>query len=55
VQAEGNGAYDVLVIGIDDASRETALEAAKLGLRVVLLGEGHIHAGPELGQPVRPA
>jgi voltage-gated potassium channel Kch len=44
--AFGNGRYDVLVIGVDDSSRETALAAAKLGLRVVLVEEGHIQAGP---------
>ena len=42
--ATPNGAYDVLVIGADDSCRETALAAAKLGLRVVLVEEGHIQA-----------
>lgn len=53
-----NGGYDVLVIGVDEASRETALAAAKLGLRVVVVEEGHIHAGPTADSaisPVRPA
>jgi hypothetical protein len=49
--ATANGAYDVLVIGMDDAARETALEAAKHGLRVVLVEEGHIQANP--GNPAR--
>jgi voltage-gated potassium channel len=44
--ASANRGYDMLVIGVDDASREAALEAAKRGLRVVLVEEGHIHAGP---------
>jgi voltage-gated potassium channel len=44
LEVSPNGGYDVLVIGVDDASRETALQAAKLGLRVVLVEEGHIHA-----------
>jgi voltage-gated potassium channel len=38
--------YDVLVIGSDQASRETAIAAARLGLRVVVAGEGHIHVEP---------
>lgn len=44
--AFANGRYDVLVIGVDDSSRETALAAAKLGLRVVLVEEGLIQASP---------
>jgi hypothetical protein len=49
LEVSPNGGYDVLVIGIDDASRETALQAAKLGLRVVMVEEGHIQAGPRTG------
>jgi voltage-gated potassium channel len=44
-----NGGYDVLVIGVDGASRDAALAAAKLGLRVVLVEEGHIHASHGAG------
>jgi voltage-gated potassium channel len=46
LEVSPNGGYDVLVIGVDHASRETALQAAKLGLRVVLVEEGHIQARP---------
>jgi hypothetical protein len=54
--AAANGGYDVLVIGVDDASREMALAAAKLGLRVVVVEEGHIHAGAgSTPSPARPA
>jgi hypothetical protein len=33
------GEYDVLVIGADDAGHRTALEAARLGLRVVVVAD----------------
>jgi hypothetical protein len=52
------GDYDVLVIGSDDASRETALAAARLGLRVVVAQEGRVHATSHSGSfasPVPPA
>jgi voltage-gated potassium channel len=38
------GEYDLLVIGSDEASRETALAAARLGLRVVVTDGGHVYA-----------
>jgi voltage-gated potassium channel len=56
--AAANGGYDVLVIGVDEASREMALAAAKLGLRVVVVEEGHIHASSGADSaisPMRPA
>jgi|SRR5919201_2308583 hypothetical protein len=43
--AAANGGYDVLVIGTNEASQDLALAAAKLGLRVVVVEDGHIHAG----------
>lgn len=56
--AAANGGYDVLVIGVDEASRDMALAAAKLGLRVVVVEEGHIHASSGADSaisPMRPA
>jgi voltage-gated potassium channel len=38
----GLGEYDLLVIGTDDISRQTALEAARSGLRVVLADGKHV-------------
>jgi hypothetical protein len=36
------GEYDLLVIGSDGASRRTALEAARAGLRVVVVEAVHL-------------
>lgn len=38
------GEYDVLVIGSDDASRQTAVEAARAGLRVVVVEDRRVLA-----------
>jgi voltage-gated potassium channel len=40
------GAYDVLVIGSSEASRRTAIEAAGLGLRVVVADRERVLADP---------
>jgi hypothetical protein len=53
--AAANGGYDVLVIGVNAASQDVALAAAKLGLRVVVVEEGHIHAGAGSRSPAHSA
>jgi voltage-gated potassium channel len=40
------GAYDVLVIGSSEASRRAAIEAAGLGLRVVVADRDHVLVDP---------
>jgi voltage-gated potassium channel len=54
----GFGDFDVLVLGTDGASRETALAAARLGLRVVVADGSHVRADrpPDAAlSPTRPA
>jgi voltage-gated potassium channel len=43
------GDFDVLVLGSDEASRETALAAARFGLRVVVAEGSHFQADPGPG------
>jgi hypothetical protein len=52
LEVNPNGGYDVLVIGVGDASRETAFAAAQRGLRVVMVEDGHIHASHGAGPAI---
>jgi hypothetical protein len=51
----GVGEYDLLVIGSDEASHRTALEAAQAGLRVVLVEPGRLAELTESADPTEPS
>lgn len=52
--ADTSDAYDVLVIGSDSASRETAVEAARAGLRVVVADSAHVLVGLRTDSAISP-